>query len=327
MSPSTSLTLRVSAIRAEAKDILSFELRGLSRLSLPPFLPGAHLEIWLPSDRDSSGSIVRQYSICNSPGETDRYVITVGKSPQSRGGSRIMHEGVRVGSILTCRGPRNNFVLVNGAAHYSFVAGGIGITPILSMIRWCESNAKSWSLLYCARSRLRAAFCEFLQCFDDRVQFHFDDEWGGRLANIDAMFSQPRADEHVYCCGPGDLMRSVRAATQHYAAGTVHFEWFRPEPDAVSTPTPLDEFDVILRSSGARYRVARDRSILETLEAHGIEIPFSCREGLCRSCEVRLCSGEVDHRDFVLSEQERALQKSLLVCVSRARTSVIEIDI
>jgi vanillate O-demethylase ferredoxin subunit len=318
------LALRVGAVRAEARDVLSIELRSTDGSALPPFTPGAHLEITLPAGADGRPALVRHYSLCNSAAETHRYVVAVGLAADSRGGSLAVHEQLRVGQVLQVRPPRNHFALAQGAAHYRFIAGGIGITPILSMLRWCEAQGQPWSLLYCTRSRVRTAFYEELRAHGAKVQFHFDDEAGGPHAGLAQALSGAAEGEHIHCCGPAPLMRAVQAASAQRPAGTVHFEWFSAGDPAPAATTDSG-FDIVLAQSGQRLHVPPGQSILDTLEQHGIGVPFACREGLCRTCETGLCGGEADHRDLVLSDAERAAHKTILLCVSRARSAVLEL--
>jgi vanillate O-demethylase ferredoxin subunit len=319
------LRLHVTAYRAEARGIVSVELRDPHGMPLPAFAPGAHIEIAFPPRSGEERGLIRHYSLCNEASETHRYVVAVGLAADSRGGSLAMHETVRVGSRLMVRPPRNNFALVADAGHYRFIAGGIGITPILSMLRWCETHGKSWSLLYCTRNRQRTAFHDELRAYGDRVRFHFRDEQGGP-ADVDDELSQAKPNEHVYCCGPRSLMLAVGVAGVKRTSGTVHFEWFSAKEVAHSQPA-AGAFDIVLRKSGLRLQVKPDRSVLETLEDSGISVPSSCRDGLCRSCETPLCAGEADHRDYVLSDDERKAQKSMIVCVSRSKTPVLELDL
>lgn len=325
------LALRVHAVRAEARDVLSIELRDAASSALPPFTPGAHLEITLPPGTDNQPALVRHYSLCNSAAETHRYVVAVGLAATSRGGSLAVHEQLRVGQVLQVRPPRNHFELGNGAAHYRFIAGGIGITPIVSMLRWCEAHGQPWSLLYCTRSRVRTAFYEELRGHGAKVQFHFDDEAAGQRVDLKQALSGAVQGEHIYCCGPAPLMRAVQAASAQREPGTVHFEWFsagEPAPASQSLPATTESgFEIVLASSGQRLQVPPHQSILDTLEQHGIGVPFACREGLCRTCETGLCGGEADHRDLVLSDAERAAQNTILLCVSRAKSAVLELDL
>ncbi|MFM0200157.1 PDR/VanB family oxidoreductase [Paraburkholderia fungorum] len=277
---------------------------------------------------DGSQDHVRHYSLCNSSAETHRYVIAVGRVDNSRGGSVAMHERVRVGSRVGVKTPRNNFPLVRDAQRYRFVAAGIGITPILSMIRWCESNQKDWTLLYYARSRLRASFYETLRAYVPRVRFHFDDEASGAYPDLRQELGGMCEGEHVYCCGPQPLMHAVQTACEKRPTGSVHFEWFSPANETIGDVALANQaFEVVLRSTGRRLTVTPDRTILETLEQGGVSMPFACREGLCGSCETGLCDGEADHRDYVLSEIDRRARKSLMICVSRALSDVLVLDI
>jgi vanillate O-demethylase ferredoxin subunit len=321
------MTLRVVAARAEARDVMTFDLRGSPGTELPPFEPGAHLELELPGEGEGARPLVRHYSLCNAPAARDRYVIAVALDAASRGGSRALHARLRAGDLVQVRSLANHFPLAADASRHRFVAGGIGITPIRSMIHRCEEMALDWSLLYVTRSRVRTAFLDELQALGDRVSFHFADEHAGRRADVAQALAVEEAGEHVYCCGPGALMRSVAAATGARAPGSVHFEWFALDAPPAAQAIGDRPFEIALRRSGLRLRVEAGTSILETLEAHGLGVPFSCREGLCRTCETPLCAGEAEHRDLVLSDVERGAQASLMVCVSRARSDVLELDL
>jgi ferredoxin-NADP reductase len=321
------MTLRVAALRAEARDVMTFELRGAAGVPLPAFEPGAHLELEVPDDGAATRPLVRHYSLCNAATERDRYVVAVALDAASRGGSRAMHARLRVGSLVRVRALANRFPLVEHASRHRFVAGGIGVTPIRSMIHWCEENERPWSLLYCTRGRSRTAFLDELRTFGDRVAFHFADEHPGRRADAGAAVAQLAPGEHVYCCGPASLMDAVAAASAACAPDRVHFERFAASRIEAPADGGARPFEIVLRRSGLRLRVEAGRSILETLEAHGAGVPFACREGLCRTCETTLCAGQADHRDTVLSEAERVAQSSLMVCVSRAHSSVLELDL
>jgi tetrachlorobenzoquinone reductase len=320
----SSLRLRVTDVAAEAKDVLALELRDPQGRDLPPVEPGAHLEITLGNGQ------IRHYSLCHDTRERSRYVIGVGLAAASRGGSRHIHQNVRVGDLLSINAVRNQFALHEGAAHYRFIAGGIGITPIMAMIEHCAARGADWSLLYCVRGRHRAAFLERLAPWGERVRFHFDDEAGGKTADFDAALARPRGNEHIYCCGPAPLMQAVQRAAAGWPDGSVHFEWFAaPVAPAAGAADGTEDggFALLLRRSGARLEVRAGQSMLEALEANGYAVPFSCREGLCRTCETPLCAGEADHRDFVLSQAEKDAQRSVMLCVSRARTPTLELDL
>jgi len=312
------LTLRVVDLAAEAKGAMVVELRAPSGAELPGFTPGAHIELHLAQ------GIVRQYSLCNDPRERDRYRVGVGLSPSSRGGSRHVHQSLRVGDVIKVTPPRNNFPLAEDAAKHVFFAGEIGITPILSMIQWCETHQRPWHLYYLVRSRQRAAFLEELAVYGDKVTLHADDEAGG-VFDVANTVARQASTSHFYTCGPTPLMLAVEAAARAFPSEQVHFEWFTAkEPTA---PVRAQTFAVKLVKSGKRFDVPPDKSILEVLEIQGINVENSCREGTCASCETRVLAGIPDHRDSVLSEAERKKNCSMMICVSRAVTETLELDL
>jgi len=213
------LNLRVASVQAEARDVLRLELADPQGGLLPAFTPGAHLTLHLPN------GLQRQYSLAGDSRERNRYVLGVGRAADSRGGSDFVHAMLRAGTDIQCSAPANNFALLPDAPRYLFVAGGIGITPILSMVRWCEANGKPWKLVYAARSRVRMGFYEELRAFGSPVRFHCDDEHGAPLA-VPALLSGVEPGTHVYCCGPAPLMEAVREHGAHLGADALHFEWF-----------------------------------------------------------------------------------------------------
>jgi tetrachlorobenzoquinone reductase len=318
-STAGTFTVQVADVCAQALDVMSLELRALGGGELPPFEPGAHLDVHLPN------GLVRQYSLTNDWRERDRYVIGVARVAGSRGGSSFVHRSIRVGAQLTVSGPINNFGLDPRAERFLFIAGGIGVTPIVAMVRWCVVNAKPWRLIYAARSRQRAAFYEELcGLARDGTQFHFDDECGQVLDLAQAIAGRNEG-EWVYCCGPAPLMDSVEALTGNLPAGTVRFEWFTtPQSDE---PQLSNAFTVRLERTGAEFEIPEGKSILEVLEENGIEHPFSCREGLCGTCLTNVLSGEPDHRDYVLTDEERASGKLMTICCSRSKSPQLVLDL
>ena len=313
------LTARVTGRRTVATGVVELELKSPNGESLPSFEPGAHIDVHL------DGGLVRQYSLANFQPDPDSYTIAIGLADASRGGSRYVHDSVAVGDELRIGLPRNSFPLAPEAEGYAFVAGGIGITPILSMVRWCEMARKPWRLLYAARSRQRAAYAEELVALGGgRVRLHFDDETG-QMADLAGFLARLRRDEHVYCCGPEPLMQVVATQTAAHPADCVHFERFSAaEAPAAGGNRP---FRVRLKSSGRELQIDAGSSILDALEQAGIDHPFACREGLCRSCEAEVCSGLPDHRDYVLSDAEKASNRMMMVCVSRARDDCLELNL
>ena len=314
-----SLTVLVADVRAEAKDVITLELRAIAGGELPEFTPGAHLDVHLPN------GLVRNYSLTNDWRERNRYVVGVGRAADSRGGSSYIHNSVRAGQQIKISAPRNNFPLDGSSESFLFIAGGIGVTPIMAMVRWCISNGKPWRLIYAARSRQRTAFYEELcELGGDRVDFHFDDE-AGEVLDVAQAISCWKEGESIYCCGPTPLMEAVKTLTEKLPNGTVRFEWFTvPESDE---PQESSSFTVRLERSNIEFEVPEQKSILEVLEEHGFELPFSCREGLCGTCVTNVCSGEPDHRDYVLSDEERESGKMMTICCSRSKSALLTLDL
>lgn len=316
-----TIEVRVAGRSAAAEGVVQLELRCAQGRPLPAFEPGAHVDVFLDN------GLVRQYSLCNFQPAPDTYEIAVGLAAPSRGGSQHVHESIRVGDVLRISLPRNNFGLAPDASSFVFVAGGIGITPILSMIRWCVMQHRPWRLLYTARSMRRAAYLEQLSNLGaGRIAFHFDEEQRG-YADMDRYLHGLSQGEHVYCCGPEPLMQAVEKAAVGHPRHALHFERFAAPAADVGRPLPDTAFQVRLRKSGLSLSIEPGHSILETLEQAGVSLPFACREGLCRSCETPVCAGVPDHRDYVLSDEERAGNKTMMICVSRSKTPILELDI
>ena len=305
---------------AEAKDVVRLVLRRPDGENLPAFTAGAHIDLFLPN------GLTRQYSLINDSREPDRYEIAVSKAPASRGGSSCVHARLNIGDVLEISEPRNNFSLQASHEAFHFIAGGIGITPILSMIRYCESQGWQWRLLYLARSRECAAFHNELEAFGtDRVRFHFDDEAGHLFDFADRSF-MVAPGVPIYCCGPAPVMKAVGDFSSTHPDNPAYFEWFSP-PAAAEANEVAGGFEVKLNRSGMLLRVPENKSILEVLEEHGYELSYSCREGMCRTCETSVIEGVPDHRDYVLSGSERAAGRTMMICVSRAKSPVLVLDI
>lgn len=317
------LLLEVSDIQAEARDVVQVELRAAGGGELPPFEPGAHLPLGLPN------GLLRHYSLANDWRERDRYVIGVARTAQSKGGSVFVHQGLRRGMKLQTGLPKNGFPLDPTARQYLFLAGGIGITPILAMLRWCQAQARPWRLAYAVRSGQRAAFLETLAALEKeglgQIHLHADDQLA-RVFDAQPWLAGTPVGEHVYCCGPAPMMAAVKAAAAHRDPGTVHFEFFAaPSDDApVRGNRPLR---VELRRSGRTLAVPADQTILQVLERHGVHVVSSCREGTCRTCETSVCEGAVEHRDYCLTPQEQEAGRTMMVCVSRALGEHLVLDL
>ncbi|MEP9317750.1 PDR/VanB family oxidoreductase [Pseudomonas sp. LABIM340] len=311
---------RVVSISKAGESILDLQLVAESGQQLPASEPGAHIDIRLPN------GLIRQYSIHLYDPSIGSYSLGIGLSEISRGGSSFIHRQLQAGDSLEISAPRNNFPLNPDAKKYLFIAGGIGITPILSMIRWCDSIGKPWQLLYCVRSRSRAAYIEHLPRGGD-LFLHADDEKLGH-PDLESFISQAGQSDHIYCCGPSPLMDAVRGVSQRYLPSSqVHFELFSVPTSSDTEKGPDNSFVVELAQSQMELTVPADKSILDVLEEAGIMAPFSCREGLCRTCECRVLEGEVDHRDYVLSDEERDSNSVILQCVSRAKSAKLVLDI
>lgn len=240
-----------------------------------------------------------------------------------------MHQALRRGMKLQTGLPKNGFALDPSARTYLFLAGGIGITPVLAMIRWCQAHQRPWRLAYAVRSAQRAAFLETLHALQaqggGQLHLHADDQMA-RVFDAEAWLAGQPEGEHVYCCGPAPMMAAVKAAAAHRDPQTLHFEFFSaPSDDApVRANRPLR---VELRRSGRTLEVPAEQSILQVLERNGVKVVSSCREGTCRTCETTVCAGEVEHRDYCLTAQEQQSGRTMMVCVSRARGEHLVLDL
>ena len=306
---------RVSRAERIADDIHLLELRDPGGEELPGFEAGAHVSVRVPN------GLIRKYSLCNDPAERDRYVIAVKREAGGRGGSESLVRDVAEGTEVPVSAPANNFALTKSPAGYLFIAGGIGITPIMAMIRQLTATGARFKLCYCTRSPAATAFRDELSASELRgkVKIHHD---GGDLAKaLDLWPVVEKPQGHLYCCGPRGLMQAVRDMTGHWSPSAVHFEAFTEAAEAKPDDRP---FMVRLARSGETIAVPVGKTILEALRDHGLDVPSSCESGTCGTCRTRLISGEADHRDLVLADDERAT--NIMVCVSRARSDVIVID-
>jgi ferredoxin-NADP reductase len=315
-----TLGLQIRQIRCEAIGVNSYELVDPDGGELPAVVAGSHIDVHL------GNGMIRQYSLCNDPADGRRYVIAVLHEASGRGGSRQLHETLHARDFVQISLPRNNFCLDPAAARHALIAGGIGITPLKAMTHTLVRSGADFVLHYCARSPAHAAFAEELVALagDDRVRLHYDgSEHNGRL-DVAALLSERAPGTHLYHCGPPRLMAACAAATTHWPAGTVHSERFGPSAP-IQSGAPASEFTLEIASTGVRIAVAEGCSIADALNAHGIQVPTSCVSGLCGTCKLRYLHGEVDHKDYILSDEERT--EYLTSCVSRARSPVLVLDI
>ncbi|MEY2802997.1 MAG: phenoxybenzoate dioxygenase subunit beta [Pseudomonadota bacterium] len=315
-------TLTVTARSEVAQGIVEWTLADIEGKPLVGYHAGAHLDVFM------APGLARAYSLTQPSGgqPTPSYAIAVALAGQSRGGSAHMHQHLQVGSTVEVGVPRNLFAMVDSEAPVLLIAGGIGITPLLAMARERQAQGRGWRLVMAARSRRHAAYVETLQAMPGLLQTHFDDEHGGQPLDVRAIMSGLDPATHVYCCGPKPLMDKVMEVGLEvgHPVTHLHFESFGGE-----APVPQEgdhAFVVELARSGQTVEVAVGVSILDALEAAGVIVPSVCREGSCGSCECMVIEGEVDHRDQILSEQEQQANKSLMICVSRAKGERLKLD-
>lgn len=313
----------VHTLRHEADGVLGIELRPLDGQLLPPFSAGAHVDIHLP------GGLQRSYSLVNDPAERHRYVLAVLREPSSRGGSRAVHDQLRIGMPLNLSEPRNNFLLNEDASHTVLVSGGIGITPLLCMARRLRTLGRSFEVIFCARSRRVAAFIDEVAALGVPVHWHFDEETGAP-PDLRALLSARPGDgaqsTHYYACGPALMLDSFVAVCSDLGYVHAHIERFTAAEPVEHIGSDRG-FRVELRRSGHSFEVAPGQSILNILLDAGVQTSFSCQDGFCGSCETRVLEGEPEHRDSVLSEAERAAGKTMMICVSGCRSGKLVLDL
>lgn len=305
------LELQVIALRRESAQVLSVELADPQLRLLPAWEPGAHIDLGLPEH-------VRQYSLCGDPDDLRRYRVAVLREPDSSGGSAYVHGVLRPGDLVEVGGPRNHFALVDAQA-YVFVAGGVGITPILPMVAEIERRGRPWRLAYGGRSRSTMAFLDVLARYGDAVHVRPEDLAGP--LDLDDLLGRPAERVAVYCCGPSGLIAAVEQRCAAWPAGALHVERFTARPRDDSDLRP---FDLVLARSGTRLAVPAEASALEVLEAHGLPVPSACRDGVCGSCLTKVVGGMPAHRDSIL---DRDCTDAVLPCVSRAVGTELVVDL
>lgn len=304
-----NLKLTVLRRRIAADGVVVLELGLPGGGDLPEWTPGAHIDLDLPN------GLMRQYSLCGSPGNRGTWTIGVLREPESRGGSAYVHDRLQEGVAVNVIGPRNHFQL-EASSNYIFIAGGIGITPILPMIEAAEAAGATWKLAYGGRTRSSMAFLERLAAWSNHVSIQPFDEVG--LIDLASLLDQPAPDMVIYACGPEPLLEAIEARCQSWPHGALHVERFSAKPLEPASFTGA--FEVELAGDGRVFTVLPDQSIMEVLEDAGIDVLCSCREGVCGSCETPLVAGSADHRDSVLSDDEKARNDRIMICVSRSRT-------
>lgn len=313
---SSRLELRVHDREEVAGEVIMLALEHASGQELPTWEPGAHIGLEL------TAGMTREYSLCGDPRDHQTWKIAVLREPDGRGGSRFIHEHLAVGSTVMAHGPTNHFRL-EPASQYLFIAGGIGITPILPMVASVERAGSKWSLLYGGRSRSSMAFLDQLSAYQDCVIVHPEDDGG--LLDLEGALAEADEMTLVYCCGPEALLNAVADLCESLPVGGLHVERFTA--GILEEPVRSGSFVVELAKSGLSLSVPPDRSVLDVVEEAGIGVVSSCAEGTCGTCEVPVLEGQPDHRDFVLSEVEREANDCMMICVSRSISERLVLDL
>jgi ferredoxin-NADP reductase len=312
---------RLERVVRETEDINLLEFRAAKGATLAPFSAGAHVDLHL------ANGLLRSYSLVNPPCERDRYVVAVKKEAGGRGGSRFIHEQLREGDLIAIDPPRNNFALREDAPRSILIAGGIGVTPLACMSHHLERLGQPWELHYAARDRSSAGLVPQLAAFGEKVTFYFPTEFhpepSARRIDIGEIVKSASPDAHLYCCGPRRMLTAFEEATAGYPSGQVHVEFFS-NSDALDTS---GGFEVVLAKSGETIEIPPGKTILDVLLARGFDAPFSCLEGVCSSCETRVIAGVPDHRDLILTSEERTAGDRIMICCSRSKSRTLILDL
>jgi ferredoxin-NADP reductase len=318
------LQARLLSLRWEAQGVMSLEwVPADPKQSFPGFEPGSHIDLHLPT------GLVRSYSLCNDATERNRYVVAVLKDRYSRGGSIWVHEQLRPGMVLPISTPRNNFPLRSTDRRQVLIAGGIGVTPMLSMLRALVAAALPVDFIYCVRSRVQAAFLAEIEAFAAchqgmTLHCHFDDERGSE-PDLSKLLSSYTALTRFYCCGPAPMLDGFEAACTRLGYPHAYIERFSAK--VVAPAAAVQACSVELHKSGRVIEVAGHLSVLDALLDAGLFPDHSCKEGVCGACETRILSGEVEHLDSILTKAEQAANKSMMICVSRCKSQRVVLDL
>lgn len=310
------MRVKLRNIRWEAEGINSYILEPLPGEKLPAFTAGAHIDLQL------APGLARSYSLVNDPAIHSYYEIAVHHTIDSRGGSRHIHEKWRVGEILEISEPKNNFPLEESATHTVLIGGGIGITPMLSMISRLESLGRSWELHYVAAVPERAAYVDRVENFP-QAQIVFDSIPGGQRLDLRAICDAAPADAHLYCCGPSGMLDAFVAVNAARPKGHAHIEYFSADTEVATD----GGYTLELTKSGKTITVEEGETMLDALLSAGVDIGFACAEGVCGTCQVKVLDGIPDHRDHFLTDEEKAANTSIMVCCSGSKTPTLVLDI
>jgi ferredoxin-NADP reductase len=308
--------VRVESKQEVADGVVTLNLREVGDHPLPPWAPGAHVDLFVGQGP------TRQYSLCGDVSDHHVWRLGILRDPEGRGSSLYVHDRLQVGDTIRVRGPRNNFPLIE-SPRYLFIAGGIGITPILPMIAAAEAAGAEWRLVYGGRRRGSMAFLDELARYGDRVSIRPQDEIG--LLDLGTLLGTPLDDTLVYCCGPEPLLVAVEERCASWPRRSLHVERFTAKP--VTEAMPAEAFEVVLAQSEITVSVPPDRSILEVVEEAGVGVLSSCAEGTCGTCETPVLEGEPDHRDSVLDDDDRRANDCMMICVSRSCSPRLVLDL
>jgi tetrachlorobenzoquinone reductase len=316
IGPAGCIDVRLMSIRFGARDTNLYEFCESSGARLPAASAGSHVDLYLPD------GLVRQYSLIEPCEAPTHYLIGVKKDAQSRGGSRFLHDAARVGDRFRISRPRNNFPLVEDAPHVLLIAGGIGITPIRCMWQRLKSLARSAELVYACRSRADAVFLSELEG-EGAVALHFDDEHAGSVLDVGALLAKMPNGTHAFCCGPTPMLKAFEGAAASWPPERVHVEYFTPQAEAAKE----GGFTAVLARSGKEVVIAPGETILAALVQAGIDAPYSCEEGVCGACMTTVIEGLPDHRDSVLTAEERTKNTKIMICCSGSKTDRLVLDL
>lgn len=314
--------VRVVSTKYEATDITGFELADPDGVPLPTFSAGAHIDVWV------AGNECRQYSLCGAPADNGTYKIGVLREQDGTGGSVWMHANLRVGEIIEISSPRNLFPLSGEADLHLLLAGGIGVTPMIAMIHELEAKDARYEFHFCTRSADRTPFMDFLRprIESGHVYIYHDDGDPAAGLDIAALLREPPSGANLYYCGPIGFMAAAKDASSHWVKGTVHFEYFSSPVDAAVDGEKTDlPFQIKLKETGAIFDVPADQTIVEVLRENGIPVDTQCEDGFCATCMTRYVSGEPEHRDSVLDDDDRT--QFVLICCARSKTPLLELDL
>lgn len=313
---SSEREMRLVAVRYEAQDTNSYEFELLDGGALAPVEPGSHIDLHLPN------GMLRQYSLVTAEGERCSYTVGIKKDQASRGGSSFIHEQLKVGTVLKVGGPRNNFPLDEAAPHSVLIAGGIGITPIYCMVQRLIAKNAPWTLYYSCRDRKDAAFLRQLED-KSQVTLHFDSESGGKFLDLKKIVADAPDAAHFYCCGPTPMLEAYEEATKDIASERMHIEYFTATEEAATE----GGYSVVLQRSGQEFAIPEGKTILQVLRDAGLDVTYSCEEGVCGSCETAVVSGSPDHRDNILTDREREESKTMMICCSGSKSAKLMLDL